>query len=68
MRILDYDSNTALDASEREPGGDMETEAGTSDSTMSEMDAVYFQCRAARTSSRKDLLISVTSDDTFGKK
>jgi hypothetical protein len=83
MSILDYDSDTTPDASEREPGAltqqdeslaasrasvDMETEAGTSDSTMSEMDAVYFQCRAARTSSSKDLLISVTSDDTFGKK
>jgi transcription elongation factor Elf1 len=31
-------------------------------------DAVYFQCRSARTSGFKDVLISVSQDDSFGKK
>ncbi len=32
-----------------------------------EMDATYFPCRAARQSSHKDLLISVSHDDSFGR-
>jgi hypothetical protein len=32
-----------------------------------EMGATYFQCRAARQSSHKDLLISVSHDDSFGR-
>ncbi len=33
-----------------------------------ELDAVYYQCRSARTSTYKDTLISVSQDETFGKK
>jgi hypothetical protein len=43
---------------------------GTSGSTPSEhgLDALYFQCRSARLSSFKDNLISVSHDESFGKK
>jgi hypothetical protein len=34
----------------------------------SPLDAVYFQCRSARTAGFKDVLISVSQDDSFGKK
>jgi hypothetical protein len=33
-----------------------------------ELDAVYYQCKSARTSLYKDTLISVYQDETFGKK
>ncbi len=36
--------------------------------TMPEMDAVYYQCRSARTSMYKDILVSVSQDESFGKK
>jgi hypothetical protein len=32
------------------------------------LDAMYFQCRSARTAGFKDVLISVSQDDSFGKK
>jgi hypothetical protein len=36
--------------------------------TTPEMDSVYYQCRSARTSMYKDILVSVSQDESFGKK
>jgi hypothetical protein len=30
-------------------------------------DAIYFQCRSARTAGYKDTLVSISQDDSFGK-
>jgi hypothetical protein len=45
----------------------MDTDQAAHPAPSSEMDATYFQCRAARMSSHKDLLISVSQDESFGK-
>ncbi len=70
---MDYDSDTSRNADEISSA--LNTAAATvtdtdqyaQSSPPSEMDATYFQCRAARMSSHKDLLISVSQDESFGK-
>jgi hypothetical protein len=56
---------------------DMETDiptAGTSGTTsdssdtLSSPDVLYFQCRAARTANHRDTLVSISQDESFGKK
>jgi hypothetical protein len=48
----------------REAGTDRAPQA----ESIPELDAVYYQCRSARTSMYKDTLISVSQDETFGEK
>jgi hypothetical protein len=72
MRLLDYDSDTSKDddavsALDNTAATAMDTEQTALPATPPEMDATYVQCHAARISSHKDLLISVSQDETFGK-
>jgi hypothetical protein len=48
----------------------MDTEqAGPSQPVVtSVMDSVYYQCHSARTSCQKDTLVSVSVDESFGKR
>jgi hypothetical protein len=39
-----------------------------SSDSASSPDAIYFQCRSARTAGYKDTLVSVSQDESFGKK
>jgi hypothetical protein len=71
-RLLDYDSDTqqeddAVSALDNTSATAMDTDQASLPATSPEMDATYVQCHAARTSSHKDLLISVSQDETFGK-
>jgi hypothetical protein len=71
-RLLDYDSDTSKDD---EAVSTLDSTAATAMDmdqtahpvTPPEMDTTYVQCHAARISSHKDLLISVSQDETFGK-
>jgi hypothetical protein len=45
----------------------MDTDQQEQSAATTELDATYVQCRAARLSSHKDLLISVSQDESFGK-
>jgi hypothetical protein len=71
--LLDYDSDTTRhnDGSSSvlniAAAAAMDTDQAEPSSPPSEMDATYVQCRAARMSSHKDLLISVSQDESFGK-
>jgi hypothetical protein len=66
--LLDYDSDTPeLSTMQAQPPAAMDTDSVGQRQESSEMDATYFQCRAARQSSHKDLLISVSRDDSFGR-
>jgi hypothetical protein len=73
IRLLDYDSDISRDADEVSSALNtaaataMDTDQAAHSAPPSEMDATYVQCHAARTSSHKDLLISVSQDETFGK-
>jgi hypothetical protein len=72
-RLLDYDSDTSRDTDEvssalnTAAAAAMDIDQAAQPSPPSKMDATYFQCRAARMSSHKDLLISVSQDESFGK-
>jgi hypothetical protein len=57
-------SDVDMDQSAAGPSGQI------SDATSSTFpqDAVYFQCRSARTAGYKDTLVSVSQDESFGKK
>jgi hypothetical protein len=71
--LLDYDSDTSRETEEvssavnTAPAAAMDTDQAVHRPPPSEMDATYIQCRAARLSSHKDLLISVSQDESFGK-
>jgi hypothetical protein len=71
-RLLDYDSDAprdddAVSAVDTAPSAAMDTDQATHRPPSSEMDASYIQCRAARLSGHKDLLISVSQDESYGK-
>jgi hypothetical protein len=72
-RLLDYDSDASRETEEvssavnTAPSAAMDTDQAVRRSSPSEMDASYIQCRAARLSGHKDLLISVSQDESFGK-
>jgi hypothetical protein len=53
-----------MDQSAAGPSGQISDAAGST----SPQDAVYFQCRSARTAGYKDTLVSVSQDESFGKK
>jgi hypothetical protein len=71
--LLDYDSDTTRDTEGSAsslniaPASAMDTDQADQSSATTELDATYVQCRAARLSSHKDLLISVSQDESFGK-
>ncbi len=71
--LLDYDSDSTRDgdgsssALNVATAAAMDTDQAEQPSPPAEMDATYVQCRAARMSSHKDLLISVSQDESFGK-
>jgi hypothetical protein len=75
--LLDYDSDNqrseqAVIQKETSAVMDMDqaavgTDPGERQQETAEMDATYFQCRAARLSGHKDQLISVSRDDSFGR-
>jgi hypothetical protein len=50
----------------------MDTESGENDNVTADviptMDSVYYQCRSARLATQKDTLISVSNDESYGKK
>ncbi len=72
-RLLDYDSDASRETEEvssavnTAPAAAMDTDQAVRHSSPSEMDASYIQCRASRLSGHKDLLISVSQDESFGK-
>jgi hypothetical protein len=72
-RLLDYDSDASREpddvssAVDTAPTAAMDTDQAPHCPPSSEMDASYIQCRAARLSGHKDLLISVSQDESFGK-
>jgi hypothetical protein len=68
--LLDYDSDTQDSEQtvvQTQASAAMDTDSGGQHQESTEMDATYFQCRAARLPSHKDLLISVPRDDSFGR-
>ncbi len=71
--LLDYDSDPTRDtdgsssALNIATAAAMDTDQAEQSSPPSEMDATYVQCRAARMSSHKDLLISVSQDEYSAK-
>jgi hypothetical protein len=71
--LLDYDSDNTRDgdgsssALNIATAAAMDTDQAEQSSPPAEMDATYLQCRAARMSSHKDLLVSVSQDESFGK-
>ncbi len=72
-RLLDYDSDASRETEEvssavnAASAAAMDTDQAAQRPSSSEMDATYIQCRAARFSGHKDLLISVSQDESFGK-
>jgi hypothetical protein len=55
-------------AMDTEPPREAGTDSAPQVDSVPELDAVYYQCRSARTSMYKYTLISVSQDETFGKK
>jgi hypothetical protein len=82
--LLDYESDgqdpaqeQALDVISPEPGNeggqvhtamDVENPGSPQLSVPIVMDSVYYQCRSARTMCQKDTLVSVSVDESFGKR
>jgi hypothetical protein len=58
--------NTDVDMDQSAAGPSGQTSDATS--STSPQDAVYFQCRSARMAGYKDTLVSVSQDESFGKK
>jgi hypothetical protein len=79
QHLLDYDSDTGIQAdsdSGRLSVRDVQQTTSTSTSELEtdrseqvppNMDAVYYQCNAIRSSCRKETLTSVSSDTSYGK-
>jgi hypothetical protein len=61
--VVQKETSTAMDMDQAAVG----TDPGERREETAEMDAMYFQCRAARLSGHKDKLISVSRDDSFGR-
>ena len=61
--VVQKETSTAMDMDQAAMG----TDPGERRQETAEMDATYFQCRAARLSGHKDQLISVSRDDSFGR-
>jgi hypothetical protein len=74
--LLDYESDSpepdpeARTTTERKspPHAAMDIEHTCTASVTNVMDPVYYQCRSARTLCQKDTLVSVTVDESFGKR
>ncbi len=72
----EHESNNRHPASSSMSTGDLQYQAamdiemaGSSKSPVNNvMDSVYFQCRSARTLCQKDTLVSVSVDESFGKR
>jgi hypothetical protein len=58
-------TSAAMDNDTMNDTMDWQQEISATQST--NMDTVYFWCRAARTTGSRETLVSISSDDSFGK-